>query len=139
LNNGWYELEEDTDMSKIIHGVSHVDADELLQILNDKERAVVVIDVREPHEYMAGHIPAVPLIPMGEIAEYADEMDKEREYVIVCRSGQRSLNVARYFQELGFEHVHNYEGGMLAWDKEMADGPEHVIDNFTSMEQLERK
>ncbi|GGA27652.1 rhodanese-like domain-containing protein [Paenibacillus physcomitrellae] len=126
-------------MSKMIYGVPHIDADELQQILEDKERGTIVIDVREPFEYEAGHIPTVPLIPMGEIAEYADDMDKEREYVFVCRSGQRSLNVARYFQELGFEHILNYEGGMLVWDKETVSGPENIIADFTTMEQLERK
>ncbi|WP_138494712.1 rhodanese-like domain-containing protein [Paenibacillus pinistramenti] len=126
-------------MSKMIYGVPHVDADELQQILDDKVRGTIVIDVREPYEYIAGHIPTVPLIPMGEIAEYADDMDKEREYVFICRSGQRSLNVARYFQELGFTNILNYEGGMLAWDKAVVDGPENIIEDFTGMDQLERK
>lgn len=126
-------------MSTIIDGVSHVDADELLEILQDEQRGAIVIDVREPHEYIEGHIPAVPLIPMGEIAEYADDFDKDREYIFVCRSGRRSLSVARYFQELGFEKVHNYDGGMLEWDKEITTGPEHVIEDFHSMDQLKRQ
>ncbi|WP_223068141.1 rhodanese-like domain-containing protein [Paenibacillus caui] len=126
-------------MGQIIDGVSHIDADELEQILQDAERETIVIDVREPHEYIEAHIPSVPLIPMGEIAEYADELDKNSEYVFICRSGNRSYNVARYFQELGFSNVHNYDGGMLAWDKEITSGPEKMIDEFKSMDQLKRK
>lgn len=126
-------------MSIMIDGVSHVDPDELQEIMQNKQRAAVIIDVREPHEYIEAHIPTVPLIPMGEIAEYADDFDKNREYVFICRSGRRSLNVAQYFQELGFDKIHNLYGGMLGWDKEVISGPERIIENFSGMEQLERE
>lgn len=125
-------------MTMMVNGVSHVDKEELQALLKDDSRAAVIIDVREREEYIAGHIPSVPLIPMGEIAEYADDMDKDREYIFICRSGQRSLNVTRYFQELGFTNVHNFYGGMLGWDQEVAEGPEHIIDDFRSMDQLNR-
>lgn len=125
-------------MSKMIYGVSHVDREELYELLHNEERNVLVIDVRELDEYTAGHIPLVPLIPMGEIAAYLEEFDKEREYVFVCRSGGRSYEVTRFFQSQGFTKVHNYEGGMLNWDKEVTFGPENVVEQFNAG-QLERK
>lgn len=125
-------------MSRMIEGVSHVDREELYELLHDKERNVLVIDVRELEEYVDAHIPSLPLIPMGEIAAYINDFDKDREYVFVCRSGGRSFQVTKFFQNQGFSKVHNYEGGMLNWDKEVTGGPENVIETFNP-QQLERK
>lgn len=125
-------------MATIIEGVSHLDRDELADILSDESSNVIVLDVREIDEYTAGHIPGVPLIPMGQLPELIDQFDASREYVFVCRSGARSLKVAQFFQSAGFSNVHNYEGGMLAWDREFAQGEEHVIEAF-SMDALKRK
>lgn len=124
-------------MSTIIDGISHVDADELQDIIQDAERRALVIDVRELDEYVSAHIPGLPLIPMNEIAANVDKFDKDREYVFVCRSGARSFRVAEFFQSQGFDKVHNYLGGMLEWDKEISTGPENVVEDFNA-EQLER-
>ncbi|WP_110931650.1 rhodanese-like domain-containing protein [Paenibacillus bouchesdurhonensis] len=125
-------------MSEIIQGVSHVDTEELSAILLDSNNHAIIIDVREPEEYAQAHIPGVPLIPMGEIISYMDDLDRDREYVFVCRSGQRSFNVAKYFQQQGFDAVHNYAGGMLDWDGEIATGLENVIEHPLDAKKLER-
>lgn len=125
-------------MTKIIDGISHVDADELAAILKDPTKSgVYVIDVREPEEYEDGHIPGIPLIPMGDIPELIERFDKEAEYVFVCRSGKRSLEVAKFFLGEGIPNVHNFLGGMLAWDKETVQGVHDPLKSF-SMTQLER-
>lgn len=112
-------------MPEIINGVSHVDAKELHRILHDPDQKDVhIIDVREPEEYAAGHIPGVPLLPMGEIPDQIEQFDKSAEYVFICRSGRRSFEVAKFFQSEGIEKVHNYLGGMLAWDQEIEQGLE---------------
>lgn len=125
-------------MSEVIQGVSHIDTKELSDILQDPGNRTILIDVREPEEYIQAHIPGVPLIPMGEIIGYMDDLDPEREYVFICRSGQRSFNVAKYFQQNGFDAVHNYAGGMLDWDGEMATGLENVIEHPLDPKKLER-
>ncbi|WHX48175.1 rhodanese-like domain-containing protein [Paenibacillus woosongensis] len=125
-------------MSEVIQGVSHIDTKELSDILQDPGNRTIIIDVREPEEYIQAHIPGVPLIPMGEIIGYMDDLDPEREYVFICRSGQRSFNVAKYFQQNGFDAVHNYAGGMLDWDGEMATGLENVIEHPLDPKKLER-
>jgi rhodanese-related sulfurtransferase len=56
-----------------------------------------------------------------------DQLDKEESYLFVCRSGNRSQNVALYLQNQGFQNVQNYFGGMLAWDGEVKNGPEWII------------
>lgn len=125
-------------MSEIIEGISHINTDELDEMLHNPDNEALIIDVREHDEYLEFHIPGIPLIPMNEIAQYVEEMDKSREYVFVCRSGRRSYEVAKYFQLLGFEKVHNYAGGMLNWDRETASGPDHIITAFDP-KSLERK
>ncbi|MBA9085434.1 rhodanese-related sulfurtransferase [Fontibacillus solani] len=125
-------------MSEMIDGISHINTDELDQILQDANNQALIIDVREHEEYLEFHIPGVPLIPMGQIAQLVDQFDKNREYIFVCRSGKRSYEVAKYFKLLGFEQVHNYAGGMLDWDREIASGPDNIITEFDP-ELLERK
>lgn len=125
-------------MTKIIEGISHVDTDELDAILKKPVKSnVYVIDVREPEEYEDGHIPGIPLISMGSIPDLIDRFDKEAEYVFVCRSGRRSLEVAKFFVGHNISNVHNFSGGMLAWDKEIVRGREVVLEPF-SMNPLER-
>ncbi|CAG7638462.1 rhodanese-like domain-containing protein [Paenibacillus allorhizosphaerae] len=128
-------------MAQIIENISHLDTQELLALSADPDRQAIFIDVREPEEYEAAHIPGIPLIPMGEIIDLIEQLDPDREYVFVCRSGRRSLEVAKFFSANGFEKIHNYLGGMLQWQQEahkVAAGREHIIDAFT-LEQLERK
>lgn len=91
--------------------------DELKRIL--AEGQIQVIDVRTPEEYAEGHIPGVPLKPMQDVAEWMDELDPNKSYVFVCRSGNRSQRVAEFLQSNGFPHVGNYHGGMLIWDGEL--------------------
>jgi rhodanese-related sulfurtransferase len=129
-------------MSTIIDGISHLDSQELKDILSEAGNPVIVIDVREPEEYEAAHIDGLPLIPMGDIADVMDRLDPSKEYVFVCRSGRRSYEVAKFFSNSGFTKVHNHLGGMLAWQQqghEIAGGPaDDILENFTP-EQLERK
>lgn len=128
-------------MAEIIDNVSHVDWRELKQILSNPSSPILVVDVRELEEYEAAHIPGIPLVPMSEIVDVVDRFDKDREYVLVCRSGRRSLEVAKFFQANGIERVHNFKGGMLSWieeGNETAQGPEHVVKDYTP-EHLERK
>lgn len=119
-------------------GVSHVDEQELQQLLEEGKDDTFFIDVREPHEYAAGHIPGVPLVPMNTIPDQLQELDKDAEYVVICRSGGRSLNVAKYMLNQGFANVHNFDGGMLKWNGEFASGLEHVPEKADS-KSLRRK
>lgn len=77
-----------------------------------------IIDVREDAEVVHGMIPDAEHIPMNEIPQELNRLDKEKEYVLVCRSGQRSWNVAAYMQEEGYK-VKNMTGGMLEWKGEL--------------------
>lgn len=107
-------------------GIIQVEPEELKELLQQDDRPII-IDVREPDEYEEAHIPGLPLIPMQTIPTIAAELDKDQEYLFVCRSGNRSQNVALYLQNQGFSNVKNYAGGMLAWTGETVSGAEWVV------------
>ena len=77
---------------------------------------VFLLDVREQHEYDAGHIPNITLIPMGDIPARIAELPTDKEIIVTCRSGNRSGQITNYLREQGFTNVHNMEGGILAWE-----------------------
>jgi sulfur dioxygenase len=90
---------------------------------------IQVLDVREPEEFTGplGRIPGAVLIPLGELAERADELKKDRPIVAVCRAGGRSAQATLMLQQVGFKKVANLPGGMLRWR-----GEGHVVDGGSS-------
>lgn len=123
-------------MGKEIEGVIHVDVNELKEELSQGKS--LVVDIRELEEYEEAHIPGVPLVPMSQIADLIEDFEKDKDYVFVCRSGRRSLQVSKFFQQNGIENVRNYEGGMLEWDGELLAGQEHVPSSYDA-QSLKRK
>jgi rhodanese-related sulfurtransferase len=80
---------------------------------------VVLLDVRDDWELAIATVPDTVHIPMSEIAERANELDPARETIVLCRSGRRSLEVARFLEQSGFMAVANLTGGILAWSREL--------------------
>lgn len=74
-----------------------------------------LIDVREVNEVQAGHIPGITNIPLGLLEFRTHELDKNKPYIMVCRSGGRSGQATQYLESQGFD-VTNMTGGMLAWE-----------------------
>ncbi len=74
-----------------------------------------LIDVREVDELEAGKIPGVIHIPLGLMEFRMHELNKSKEYIMICRSGARSSRAARLLEEYGF-NVTNMTGGMIAWE-----------------------
>ncbi|OIU71868.1 rhodanese-like domain-containing protein [Rossellomorea aquimaris] len=77
-----------------------------------------IIDVREDDEVAAGMIPDAKHIPLGSIESRMDELDKSKEYIMVCRSGGRSGRAAQILENQGFKVI-NMTGGMMAWEGEV--------------------
>jgi len=73
-----------------------------------------VIDVREPDEFEQGHVRGARLIPLGTVQERVDEVDGDREVLIICKSGGRSRNAAEFLLSQGRDVV-NIAGGTMAW------------------------
>src|SRR5881396_1468567 len=85
----------------------------------DAREAFQLIDVRETFEYEIARIDGAKLIPLREIAERADELQREGPIVIHCHSGQRSAQAVRLLQQRGFANVYNLEGGIDAWSAQV--------------------
>lgn len=75
---------------------------------------LVVLDVREDHEWEAGHIEGAVHVPLGQVAERAGELDPQRRTLVVCHLGGRSARATAFLQQQGHDVV-NLEGGMDAW------------------------
>jgi rhodanese-related sulfurtransferase len=81
---------------------------------------LTLLDVREEWETTLAPVPsAIVHIPMGQIADRLGELDSQRETVVICRSGGRSMQVAHFLQTRGFGSVSNLAGGILAWSREL--------------------
>jgi len=75
----------------------------------------VVVDVREPYEYVEGFIAGSLRIPMNDIPARLDELDRNAEIVIYCAHGVRSYYVAAYLLQNGFPNVKHLADGFAAW------------------------
>ncbi len=92
--------------------------------MNLLDKGTRVIDVREPSEYRAGHVPGGELIPLATVASAASSWDKSEPIVILCRSGNRSMQAANTLKGQGFETVYNVTNGMNGWTGDVLQGDE---------------
>ncbi|WP_459500368.1 rhodanese-like domain-containing protein [Bacillus sp. C1] len=83
------------------------------KLMNDEE--LNIIDVREVEEVAEGKIPGALHIPLGLLEFRMHELDKSKEYIMVCRSGGRSSRAAQFLDGYGFQVI-NMTGGMLDWE-----------------------
>lgn len=84
------------------------------QAATELEQGATFIDVREPAEYADGHLPGAVNIPMGQLANRTDELDKDATVHVVCASGNRSGAMTDFLTGAGFDAV-NVAGGTSAW------------------------
>ena|SRR3990172_644656 len=93
---------------------TRIDVKEAQEMLSD---GAAVIDVREPHEYNAGHVPDASLIPVATVYARREELPKDKDLVFVCAVGQRSALACEMAAAAGFTRLFNLEGGTDAWIK----------------------
>jgi rhodanese-related sulfurtransferase len=74
-----------------------------------------VLDVREPWEYLAGHLPGAVLVPLGELERRVSEVPRDRPVLTVCHSGSRSWTAAAFLLASRYPDVTNVDGGTAAW------------------------
>ena len=81
---------------------------------------MTLLDVRENWEIQLAPVPsALVHIPMGQIPDRLGELDPNMETVVICRSGGRSMEVARFLTAQGFTSVANLSGGILQWSRDL--------------------
>lgn len=79
------------------------------------QQGAFFLDVREHEEWNAGHIPGATLIPLGSLPASLDSLPKDKEVVVVCRSGNRSASGRDALLQAGFSSVTSMAGGMNQW------------------------
>jgi rhodanese-related sulfurtransferase len=73
-----------------------------------------VIDVREPSEYLGGHVPGAALMPMSRLTSRLDELDRSRRVYVICQGGNRSGAMSDFLARVGFD-ARSVAGGTSAW------------------------
>ncbi|HZD47641.1 MAG TPA: rhodanese-like domain-containing protein [Silvibacterium sp.] len=87
---------------------------------SDGSERHILLDVREPWEHAAAHIKGSTLMPMGDIPSRAfQELDPEAHIIAICHHGVRSMNVAVWLRNQGFENAQSLRGGIDAWSAEI--------------------
>jgi rhodanese-related sulfurtransferase len=104
-------------VAKLFSRAREVGVADAVLMINRKDAAIV--DVREPSEFKAGHIPNARNIPAGQVKERTKEFEKlkGRPILLVCQSGTRSAQIYGELTALGFAEVAGLAGGMGAWQQ----------------------
>jgi sulfur-carrier protein adenylyltransferase/sulfurtransferase len=84
-----------------------------------KHDRVLVLDVREPFEYDIARIDGSTLVPLGELPDRLGELPRDRQIVVMCKTGVRSAEAITFLQQEGFRDIYNLDGGITAWAKEI--------------------
>jgi rhodanese-related sulfurtransferase len=95
-------------------GVPSATVQEAAERQGDGEGALIV-DVREPNEYAQLRAKGAVLLPLGRLNNRVKDLPRDRELLLMCRTGARSANATKFLQAQGFENVTNVNGGMVAW------------------------
>lgn len=92
--------------------------DECKLYLESAPEKPLLLDVREPWEYNIVHLQDSRLLPMRQLPAELDSLDEEREIIVICHHGIRSLQVALFLAGRGFSNVVNLRGGLDAWARD---------------------
>lgn len=84
----------------------------------DRGDALTLLDVREDWEVGVANVSGTVHIPMGQVADRLAELDRATDIVVLCRSGRRSLEIAKLLEVQGFKSL-NLTGGILAWSRDI--------------------
>lgn len=105
-----------SDKSATYQKISQTKAYEIMQ----KQSGYIILDVRTPDEYKAGHIKNAKLLPLQNIPQDIDKVlkDKQQLILVYCRSGNRSKQAATKLVEAGFKNVKEF-GGIIEWKYEV--------------------
>jgi len=96
--------------------IPQISVGDLSELLNS-QKDLQVIDVRQPGEYDAGHVPSAVNAPLAHVGESASEFDPNRRTAVICAGGFRSSAATSVLERLGFKKLLNVLGGTGAWIK----------------------
>lgn len=119
--------------------ISEISANQLRAFMSShSERDYLLIDVREPEEYEAAHIPGAKLIPLMSLENGDTEVNSAQHIFFYCRSGKRSMRGAQAFAKQNrTSHIYNVTGGISAWQgRTLPEFPK--IQTFEDVEDIEQ-
>lgn len=96
-----------------VKGINTISTTDLKNIVKQKDKQF--IDVRTPGEYQANHIKQFKNMPLHQLKQTAEKLDKTKETYVICQSGMRSMQAAKVLKKVGFTNITNVSGGMNAW------------------------
>lgn len=94
--------------------INEIDSESLHERIASGED-VMLVDIRTPAEIAQGAIPDAMRLPMHLIPMRMNELPKDRDVVLYCRSGARSYQACAYMMQQGYDRVLNLRGGIIAW------------------------
>jgi rhodanese-related sulfurtransferase len=97
--------------------VPEVTVREAWQRMGSHTHPVALVDVRETWEYQEGHAKDATSLPLSELWQRVGEVPRDREVLLICHSGQRSLLAAKFLQRQGVAQVANVLGGTEEWER----------------------
>ncbi|WP_456392334.1 rhodanese-like domain-containing protein [Persephonella sp.] len=102
----------------IFANFTNLDPKQAYQLLEKEKDQIILVDVRTPEEVKTdGKIPGSILIPLDELPNKIDRLEKDKKILVYCRSGMRSVSASRLLSSLGYK-VYNIQGGINTWKAE---------------------
>jgi rhodanese-related sulfurtransferase len=93
-------------------GIKQISVSEL-----DQKKGMVLLDVRTDKEYAGGHIPGAVHVPLAEIGDRIKKLKKDKEIVVYCQNGSRSIWAIKRLMGMGYTSLINLRGGFNAWKR----------------------
>ncbi len=81
------------------------------------QQGALLLDVREPSEFEEVHAEGARLMPLSSFQQEYEQLDQDRDIVVICRSGARSAQAAQFLLQQGYNAV-NLQGGTMAWEQD---------------------
>jgi len=100
-----------------VRGAPSITVREASARMQDQQRDALLLDVRETYEYVPRHPTGAVNIPMSQLQRRAGEVPKDREVLVICEHGNRSVNVTRFLLAQGMSHALNVDGGTEEWEQ----------------------
>ncbi|BCS87716.1 rhodanese-like domain-containing protein [Pseudodesulfovibrio sediminis] len=114
-------------------------ADQVRAFLDDNNpESFTLLDVRQKWEYEGDHIPGATLIPLVELPDRLHEVERDKQVIVYCASGGRSMAASNLLEGDGFPHITNMVGGIMSWNGLISFGPMELdLIGFTGKETSE--
>ncbi len=83
----------------------------------DQKKGMMVLDIRTDKEYEKGHIPGAVHVPLADIGDRVKKLKKDKELVVYCENGNRSIWAIKRLMGMGYKNLYNLKGGYNAWKR----------------------